>query len=66
MPQPPKPQGWTEQEAKNLMECPHCMLMGVHFDDGQSAHCIGSDCMGWRWVKNSTDHGYCGAAGLLT
>jgi hypothetical protein len=62
MPQPPKLDGWTEDEAKQI-ECPMCMTMAVKFADSPAAHCVASDCMAWRWVKGSTDHGFCGMAG---
>ena len=51
----------TEEEATKKT-CIQRLVSGWN-----SAHCVGSHCMAWRWVKGSekasVGRGYCGLAG---
>jgi hypothetical protein len=66
----------TEEQARTKW-CPMVRFqhqLGTNRDacfDHAGTHCIGSDCMMWRWDVEAcregpeVDHGYCGLAGKL-
>lgn len=61
----------SEKDA-HKKRCP--APMGTMHDERTQNHCIGDECMAWRWVQthilkdgvtqlSSNTHGYCGFAG---